>query len=43
MDLNGPPAAIEDGCYCELCLSSFGRYCGEAVARRPPPHVSDPS
>ena len=31
VDLNGPPAAIEDGCYCELCLSSFGRYCGETV------------
>ena len=34
VDLLGPPAAIEDGCYCELCLSSFGRFCGEAVESR---------
>jgi hypothetical protein len=36
VDLRGNPDAIEDGCYCPVCLGEFERFCGEKVNRNQP-------
>ena len=36
VDLRGNPDAIEDGCYCPLCLGEFERFSGERVNRNQP-------
>jgi hypothetical protein len=36
VDLKGNPDAIEDGCYCEVCLDAFEKFCGEKVERNQP-------
>jgi len=36
VDLKGNPDAIEDGCYCEVCLNAFEKFCGEKVERNQP-------
>ena len=36
VNINGNPEGIEDGCYCPLCLESFGRYLGEKIPSNDP-------
>jgi hypothetical protein len=37
IDLQGPSAGVEDGCYCAICLSRFEKACGELIDREDPP------
>ncbi len=36
VDLKSDPAAIEDGCYCKVCLDAFEKFSGEKVERNQP-------
>jgi hypothetical protein len=36
VDLKSNPNEIEDGCYCEVCLSAFEKFSGETVQRNQP-------
>lgn len=40
VDLHGNPHAIEDGCYCPVCVDEFEKFSGERVNRsRPAAHI----